>query len=282
MNTFAKVLVVIVLLLSSGFAISQMVLYSKREMYRAKYAEERQQRTKLEDQLETKTEQVDEIRIARDQIQQRLTSQVNNLKEDLQDAELQISDLKRRNENLQTTASETSTRLNNLVDRLNEKDGVIDQLEQKVEDLDGDLKDALAKVENLDETVRTKENKIDQLDKRIAELQQEKRQIVQEREDLESVLAQLEAKGVHVGTTEVPIIEAKVVRVDNELGAVVLDKGKEDNVQVGYPFTIYRDSEYVARVYVQQVHEDYSLARVDKQLAQQDTKVGDEATTRIQ
>lgn len=282
MNTFAKVLVVIVLLLSSGFAISQMVLYQKREMYRAKYAQERRERTKLEEQLEKKTDEADELRTARDQIQQRLTSQVNNLKEDVQDAELQISDLKRRNENLQTTAGETSTRLTNLVDRLNEKDGVIDELEQKVQDLDGDLKDALAKVENLNENVREKTNKIDQLDKRIAELQQEKRQIVQEREDLESVLAQLEAKGVHVGVTEVPIIDAKVVRVDNELGAVVLNKGKESNVQVGHPFTIYREEEFVARVYVQQVHEDYSLARVDKKLAKKDMKVGDEATTRIQ
>jgi myosin heavy subunit len=282
MNTFAKVLVVIVLLLSSGFAISQMVLYSKREMWRERYAE-------AAEQLEGKTAKVEEIeqelgdlRTERDQMQQRLQTQVNRLKEDVETRDLRISKAERRVENLQTSAEQARTRVTNLEERLDKKDEVINQLEQKVAGLDTNLKDAHAKVEDLNSEVRQKANKIDQLDKRIAELQQEKRKVVQEREDLESMLAQLEAKGVHVGTTEVPIIDAKVVRVDNELGAVVLNKGDGSGVQVGYPFTIYRNSDFVARAYVMEVHDDYSLARVDKQLARKDTKVGDEATTRIQ
>ena len=282
MNTFAKVLVVIVLLLSSGFAISQMLLYSKREMWRGRYERVQQQLDTKTEQLEQSTEEAERLRNERDRIKQTKDSKINRLEEDIETKNLQISKLERRNEKLQTSVDQARARVANLEERLDDKEGVITELETKVDNLDGSLKQALGKVENLSEEVRAKANQIDELDQKIAQLQKEKRKVVQEREDLESMLAQLEAKGIHVGTTEVPIIDAKVIRVDNELGAVVINRGKKDGVQVGYPFTIYRDEQFVARVYIMEVHEDYSLGRVDKQLAQKAAKVGDEATTRIQ
>lgn len=282
MNTFAKVLVVIVLLLSSGFAISQMVLYSKREKWRAQYAEKARQLDRKTTQAEELADRVDELRTDRDQIQKQLQGKVNDLQDDLEARGLRISDLERRNENLQTTANQTRERVTNLEERLDGKDQVVTQLEEKIEELDTSLKDRMAEVEDLNDQLRQRGNKIDQLDKRIAQLQQEKREITQEAEDMESMLAQLEARGIDVGAIQVPVIDAKVVRVDNELGAIVLNKGENSGVKIGFPFTIYRESEFVARVYVMQVHEDFSLARLDKQLAKTEMKVGDEATTRIQ
>lgn len=282
MNTFAKVLVVIVLLLSSGFAVSQMVLYSKREMWREKYDVAQQELEAKTARAEELSEQLEDVRSERERIKQQKDTRINRLQEDLETLNLTVQKAERRNENLQTAVDQARTRVSKLEERLDEKENVIAELREKVSDLDSSLKESLAKVENLNEEVRTKTNKIDQLDKRIAELQQEKRKVVQEREDLESMLAQMEAKGIHVSTTQVPVIDGKVVRVDNELGAVVINKGKESGVKIGYPFTIYRNSNFVAQVYVMEVHEDYSLARVDRQLAKNQLEVGDQATTRIQ
>jgi hypothetical protein len=67
------------------------------------------------------------------------------------------------------------------------------------------------------------------------------------------------------------------------LGAVVLDRGRNHKVRANYPFTVYRDSQFVAKVTVIEVHDDYCLARVTEPGMQRlPMEIGDNATTRLQ
>lgn len=282
MNTFAKVMVVVVLLLSCGFAVSQMALYSKREMWREKYVETRDQLEDTSSRAEDLEDELSDVRSDREQMKQRKDREIKDLEEKVENKDLEITKLERDNEDLETDLKDARNRMESLGDRIEEKNGVIEELESKVAELDESLKDKITDNDELKDEVREKTNRIDSLDEKVAELEEQKRKLAEEREELESVLSQMEARGIHTDISEVPAIDAQVVRVDNEVGAVVLNRGKNADVKVGYPFTIYRGQEFVARAHVMEVHEDYSLARIDKELTWKDLETGDDATTRIQ
>jgi len=282
MNAFAKVLVVLVLLLSAGFAASQMLLYSKRANWRAKFEEANARLQAKAEQAKDLSEKLEIAIRQRDELKAKKDAEIARLKEDITSRELQIAKLEREKENLQDTWNTERQRVNKLEERLDAKDQQIDQLKARVAELGGDLKDYMARVEQLQQELRERQGRIEALDAQVAQLEKEKRQLTQERDNLETVIAGLEERGIHVAWEAVPVIDAKVIRVDNQLGTAVLNKGKKDNVKVGYPFVVYRGNEFVAKVYVLEVTDTESFARVDRTLEHLPLSVGDDATTRIQ
>ncbi len=60
-----------------------------------------------------------------------------------------------------------------------------------------------------------------------------------------------------------PRIEATVAEVDEQYGFVILDKGRNDNVERGFTFEVYRDGQYLGRVKVDETYADYATARIE-------------------
>jgi hypothetical protein len=69
--------------------------------------------------------------------------------------------------------------------------------------------------------------------------------------------------------------------VDTDLNIVLLSVGSADGVKVGYEFTVYRGSEYVAKVVVEKVGSDWCSGYSKKGLEKTPIRVGDQATTRF-
>jgi len=281
MNVFAKVLVVVVLALSAGLALSQMMLHAKRVNWREKYDEAA---AKLQQKTQEAQELAQKLKVAvneRDQLKARKDAEITRLQEDLATKDAEIAKLGRDKETLQDTWNKERIRVANLEQRLDVKDGQIEELRQKALELGEELKNYMARVEQLEDLGRQKDQRIQALDAQVAQLESEKREIAQEKSRLEVLVEGLVSRGWPVYVTDVPAIDAKVVRVDNELGAVVLNKGEKDQVKAGYPFTVYRGNEFIAKVYVMEVHDTHSLARVDLDIERKPMKIGDDATTRI-
>ena len=90
------------------------------------------------------------------------------------------------------------------------------------------------------------------------------------------------AAGVDVkNVMAMPRIEATVAEVDETYGFVVLDKGKKDNVEKGFTFDIHRNGEYLGRVKVDQIYDNYATARIE--LRAPNTKMArfDKASTQL-
>jgi len=281
MNAFAKVLVVFVLLLSSAFAISQMMLYSKREKWREKYEEtdtqlqaKKTQATELQEKFETTSRQLEQIKADRDTKLSERDTRIKELRGD-------IEDMKTQNENLQTLITKTGNTIENQEKEIQQKNQAIATLQQENEKSKGLLTQSKDTIKKLQDEAVAKEKQIDALDAKVAELTKGLKDAQTNAEHLRGQLAELERRGIHLPTKEVPLINAKVARVDNAIGTVVLNKGSKQDVKVGYPFTIYRGTEFVAKVYVMEVQEDLSVARVDKDLEFSPMQVGDSATTAI-
>ncbi len=281
MNPFVKVLVVAVLLLSAAFAVSQMLLHSKRVNWRDKCEV-------AEATLEVKTGQADKLDKdlretvrERDDLKASKDAEIARLEEDITTKGLEIEELDREKESLRTYLDERRIRVRTLEGLLDTKDEENKRLTQKAGKRDEDLQGYMAQVEDLEKDGRENADTIDGLNDQIAALEKEKSGLTEDRDALELVIAGLEERGIHIPLEGVPIIDAKVCLVDQTLGAVVLNKGKDDGVKVGYPFTIYRDEKFIAKVYVLDAREGQSLARVDKALKYWPMEVGDSATTLI-
>lgn len=77
-------------------------------------------------------------------------------------------------------------------------------------------------------------------------------------------------------------IRGKVVAVDTKLGLVIINAGQRHGVKAGYPFILFRGSEYIGKVLVEDVPTpDACAARYIKNLMRKDAEVGDDATTKL-
>jgi predicted nucleic acid-binding Zn-ribbon protein len=76
-----------------------------------------------------------------------------------------------------------------------------------------------------------------------------------------------------------PKIKAKVSAVNNEMNIVILSVGRDDQVEEGFEFTIYRGNDYVGKVIIDTVEADYCSGHSKKELERLPISSGDDATT---
>jgi hypothetical protein len=124
------------------------------------------------------------------------------------------------------------------------------------------------------------------LEKDLAEVRKDFTATKQKLIDSQLVMDELERQGVPISTLvinhkPVPPIRGKVagVRTDVQPALVLLTVGKDDKVEKGYPFTVYRGNEFVAKVVVEKVMADSAGCRVLFTAAGKTIKQGDDVAT---
>ncbi len=285
MNIFGKVLVVVVFLLSVGFAVSQMVLFEQRVRWRDEYERESDLRQDAESERDDFSRELERLKDDFDRVRAEKRSEIADLEQDIEDRNARISrlesDLERRSDQL----SEAQRVQESKRERLSEKDTIIEEHEATIADRDASLKRRMDEIADLEEQVRTHTATIDDLERTIAELDEEKLKALTRLGDRERQLAELEARGVHVDIGKpLPVVDGILSQVDNEIGVAVLNRGEEHGVEINYDFVVYRDDSFIARVYVMDVFPNHSLARVDRELTDLEEtplEIGDRVTTRI-
>ena len=168
-------------------------------------------------------------------------------------------------------------------DTISEKEKVIATLESKNDELAQTTSDQAQQIRKLDGQLADKTKQVRQLqdvrdsqEKQIAQLNNK----IDFYESMESRLAQ---RGIHLPAEDVKGVDGQVIKTDPEYDLVIINKGEEDGVKVNYPFTIYRDSEYVAQAIVTDVDKKVCVARIEKGMVAEgkQVKMGDEVTTRM-
>jgi hypothetical protein len=83
------------------------------------------------------------------------------------------------------------------------------------------------------------------------------------------------------GIVEIPAIAGKVVGVSNRHNLVVINVGEDDGVQIGFQFTVYRRTEYVAKLVVEKVYPNQAAGRIVESSVRDKVLVGDKVATKI-
>jgi len=283
MNTFGKILAVTVLVLSVGFMVSQMVLYSKRTQWKQEYqqtAQELQQKEKALEQakatLKEKTEQFTNDRSS-------LQSKVQNLKNRVESQSQTISSLKSDNSETQDDLRKAVEDVDTLTAMVDKKESTIVSLEQENSELQDNVEAKVAKINELDAKLRDHEEEIASLNEELSQLEKKHASVKEKRNQYARMLSRLSERGVRIPAEDVKAVDGEIIKYDKDSNLVIINKGSESGVEVNYPFTIYRDGDYVARAVVYRVDKKVSVARVQKDMGAKGKKIreGDQATTRL-
>ena len=85
--------------------------------------------------------------------------------------------------------------------------------------------------------------------------------------------------GALPGGVQMKPLNAVVQAVDNENDIYILSVGSADEVEEGWEFTIYRDGEYIATVVVDKVFQNHASAHTKSGLKSKEAQTGDNAST---
>jgi uncharacterized protein (DUF3084 family) len=281
MNALTKVLVVLVLCLSVGFAVAQMALHGKREDLLRKYDDATAQLQKAQKDRDEAKGQLDDTRQALDQTKNKYDTEVRQLTADLADQKALVTGLGLEKQNLTTSVqslTETTNKQATQVDALNVQIG---ELRTTLAQRDQAITDNLAKIDGLQNTLAQRNTTIDDLNFQLVEAKKEIKKLADSEERLLAVQTELRNRGVAVPPVQLPVINGRVVRVDTGLGVAVIDKGSKDQVKPNSEFTVYRDNIYVGRLVILDVQPDISAGRVRLLADGKAVEQGDKVTTQI-
>ena len=175
--------------------------------------------------------------------------------------------------------AETQKKLEGTIARLTqEKDALTTQKDAAVADMQkakGEMNDSVTEQHRVQSLLDTANADKGELEKRLVAMG----------EDIENknlhLAAYIEKFGEMVGFKVPPPITAKVTNVSDDFNIVLLSVGSDDNVKVGFEFTVYRGSEYVGKVIVNKVEKDYCAGYSKKELQRMPIMAGDDAKTRF-
>ena len=280
MSPLAKIFVVVNLILSVAFFGSAATLFAPRVNWKAEAIKFKGEADKLlkevndrfEKQagnyrdLSTKHAKLNSDFTALSAEKVKLESTFQETKTKLSSSELRID-----------TEVKEKTQLNSRMQGLEANNT---QLGSRVESLNKEYADAKAQTEKA--TSEYTRIRVD-LDKSNEQLEKSLIEMASIQSNLETAnmeLAAAKAAGYH-GFTTAPPIDAIVEAVKGDDKLVVLSVGRDQKVQEGFEFTIYRGDRFVGKVKVTKVYENLAGARILFTNEGESIQIGDKAATQI-
>ena len=283
MNTFAKVSVFVLLILSAGFLVSQMILQHKREQWYKLSQTYLDDLGRTTNELETKTKELEDLKVQYDKALTTLEGKIGAQEEAISNLKDEITALATEKSKLSDQVSQMAVTVEKLGEVNESKEKQIEERRKELAGLREELNTKVAELTDSAAQTKDQQGQIDELKGTIDGLQKKTESIKEDRDQLSLIISELIDMGVHIPGQDVTAVDGNVVRVDSELGLAVINRGRQDGVKLNYPFTVFRDAQFVARVIVHAMDENVCVAHVSPGMAAEglQIEVGDRATTRI-
>jgi len=267
MTFWAKLLIVVVFILSLVFASMSAVLYGKREPLRdllqaktRQYDQEssawKQEKAALTDKVNQSVKEIAEMRTTLGVAQDQLSTAIHE--GERKDAEYRAKDIESQKDKDIGLAQ---------ADALKELGGRVQSL--LADKLKADAENATLTAKVLDEQSRS--NKLEKENTDLnASLKTATNELAKAEETLklnDDIFAELSRRNVAwrqliTSWATLPDIKAKVLKVDTESNFVLLNVGKKQGVMKNYDFSIFRDGVFIAKVNVFDVQDELCAARI--------------------
>ncbi len=282
MNALTKVLVFLVLVLSVGFAVSQVILYGKREDYGAKYLEAHRQLNSAVEELKSAAEQLSHARGELSRVRAEKVDVEERLEADLEAVRSQARELNQRLEQEQTNFERLTEMELKLDERIALLKETAEEQSQQIAQLQEIINQKQTSISDLQEVIAQKDSAIGELRHQLNETKKERKELAESNARLQGIVEEFRLRGFEIPPAPAPAINALVVRVDPDIGTVVIDKGAESEVKPNTQFTIYDDEGYVATLVIHDVWDTVAGGLVTRKAEGRTIEVGDKATTEIQ
>ncbi len=288
MSLLAKIFVVVVTILSLVFLGVQSTLYYHSTDWRDAFEKMRARHQKV---VEADKAEIDKLKgSVTDSEKAREVLEANNsalkdLNKSTEDkVQAKSEEFNKQRGDLEQIMSQNKT----LGTAIEGRDKDIGDLRSTIERLNGELKTALGDKETAEAQVARLIGQKAALEKDLGEVRKDFSDTKQRLLDMQLVLEELERQGVPVSTLvlnhkPVPPINGKVagVKTDVSPALVLVTVGKDDKVEKGFQFTVFRKSEFIGKVVVEKVNADSSGCRVLFTAPGKVIQAGDDVATRL-
>lgn len=283
MSILTRVMVVTVLVLSLLYMGLTAALMSYHTDYKNQLVAERAAHE------ETKTKKDEEIKglsTRNDQLDKNikeLNTKISTMQQALTDAQGDLDNWKSQLTQLSNEYTKLSDSYNKLQADLEQQTKRNQELEQTVTDFRQKKDEALKEYSGMEQKYMETEDKLLKTEKNLAQLEQ---QYLAQAKDYNYAKTLLEQYKKIVPTIQLvgpppKLIEGKVLALSDkaELNLVIISVGKNDGVELGMKFTVYRGDKYVGKIQIEKADPQFSSAYSIKEFQADNIKIGDNITT---
>lgn len=279
MSILTKVFVFLVLFVAMVKLGMDVTLFSHRIDWKDKWVKAENWRVEIE---RIKNQEIGELNI---HIQNLMTGigllqrEKEKLEETIRGKDTVIENKETENQKLQEQIAVTQTLLERAQQQLNVQIATVQRLQELVDEYRNKAESAIARAAEAEQKLMELAQEVEGNKTLLAELEKKVRLLSVAKVDIEKQLtAYVEKYGLILGPPTRKI-DGKIVSYSRELGAVVLNIGKDDGVLEGMQFSIFRPGKFVARAVTKQVDRTLAVAHIE--LMQAEPEPGDECTNSL-
>jgi len=294
MSTTIKVFLVLILIMMLGFMYTQMVVYATRENWKRRWDQDTKQL--LSDLVESNQKVSDttmKLTKADNQVVN-LNTQIQDDQVKIKDQENKITDLNQTIENRDLMIKKWETDYNALNDNFKAQSKSLEDVRQRNAELMHIASVARAVAFNLNVKLEEVEDDLNNAQTELTQRAQSIDELSQKNRALEAKMGLLRqhypkiADEINDPTAADRYLRAKVAAIrpdpSGKQDLVMLTIGKDDKVQEGTQFIVYRDNQYICKVRTERVMENMIACRVIQDSWNTNNlqiSLGDDATNRF-
>jgi predicted nucleic acid-binding Zn-ribbon protein len=264
MSSIGKIFVIINLVLSVLVLGAAGALLKKTDATKDQVRIAESERDASKAELDQARSEFTEREKALNSDKQQLTEEKNDLDVRAQSLDNNVARLEADNQSLRNDVSKINASLAAIQASFSTTQQRVVELTDQNTQLNQQMIDAKTKANEAANAQGAAEETLAQAQAQLEELQLQLTASQEEASTNKKLVEVAKSAGFDVTTIiAMPRIEATVAEVDDQYGFVVLDKGKKDNVERGFTFEIHRDGNYLGRVKVDEIYDDYATARIE-------------------
>jgi len=283
MSTATRVLVVAITVMSFVYLGISAALFAYRVDYKNMYLTEQEAHKKTTTEKNKVIEEQDARIKTLDKNIDELQKDISVRKAELAAAKEDLVEWKDKHTQLMNNLTELNTNVEKLQASLKEQITKNQELNVSVEKMRASTEDAVKERTVLEEKYLNAQDSIIRLEKNLSTL--EKQYLAQAKEfnqtkiKLDQYIKAFPSLSTDVVSAK--LIEGKVVAISEkaDLNIVMINVGKNDGVEVGMKFTVYRGDKYVAKIQIDKVEAQWSSAFSIKEFQSDNIRVNDNITT---
>jgi hypothetical protein len=280
MSLFAKIMVVVNLILAVVFLASAGTVLNAMESWKVRHGQDTEALTAERDdfmrQRDAQTQQKETAVAAAAVAEQAKIA-----------AEAKLNVLQNSNDAVMAHNAKLEEQLQTLVNtqqdlqtKNSELQGIIENLRGELARAEGEKRDANTQVETLQQSLARSEQEKADTAAALASQEMANKAQAEQIDQLNTTVAMYNKHfGPLPGGVAMKPLDAVVQAVDNENDIYILSVGSKDGVKEGYEFTVHRNGEYIATVVVDKVFANHASARTKDGLKRKDAQAGDGAST---
>jgi hypothetical protein len=264
MSSIGKIFVIVNLVLAAAVLGAAGALLKRTDVTNTQHKEAQASLAAAKAELETARGEFAERERALTADKAKLASDLESADVARQTAENKSVKLEADNQQLRDDVSKINNTLSSFQSTFSTTEQRVQELTEQNGTLREEMMNAKEAANNAETAKGEAEANVAAAELKLSELQAELDKTKGDLSTANKLVEVAKASGVDVkNVMAMPRIDATVAEVDETYGFVVLDKGKKDNVEKGFTFDIHRNGEYLGRVKVDQIYDNYATARIE-------------------